>query len=161
MKKLILSTLSFCLVAFMLTSCASKKGTTANYKVSKSTITGTWTVSDVSLVGFPSGYNVTKAFGMASYKDFIGSTWKLYGGYSGYITLANGTTQNIYWDLLNDGVMPIFQFKKIDAGEKAKNVTEGYKMNIDAASKSSLTLSSPIELLNGHTAKIVYTLNAQ
>lgn len=161
MKKLILSTLSFCLVALILTSCALKNGTTTNYKVSKSKISGTWTVSDVSLEGFPSDYQVTNAFGMAPYTDFIGSTWKLYGGNSGYITLANGTTQNIYWSVVNDGFNPVFQFKKVDAGEKARNVIEGYKMNIDAASKSSLTLSSPFQLLNGNTARIVYTLNAQ
>lgn len=161
MKKLILSTLSFCLVALILTSCASKNAASTNFKVSKSTVTGTWTVSNVSLEGFPKDYQVTNAFGMAPYKDFIGSTWKMYGGYSGFITLVNGTTQNIYWSLLNDGANPIFQFKKIGSGDKAKNVTEGYQMNIDAASKSSLTLSSPFKLLNGNTARIIYTLNAQ
>jgi hypothetical protein len=160
MKKSILSILSLCLVALILTSCASKNGAT-NYKVSKSTISGTWTVSDVSLEGFPADYQVTNAFGMAPYKDFIGSTWQLYGGYSGYITLANGTTQNIYWSLLNDGATPVFQFKKVDAGEKARNVTEGYRLNVDATSKNSLTLSSPFQLLNGNSARIVYTLNAQ
>lgn len=161
MKKLLLSTLSFCLVALVLTSCASKNGTSTNYKVSKSAVSGTWTVSDVSLEGFPSDYKITNAFGMAPYQDFVGSTWKLYGGNSGYITLANGTSQNIYWSVLNDGVTPVFQFKKVDAGEKARNVVEGYKMNIDAASKNSLTISSPFQLLNGNTARIVYTLNAQ
>lgn len=160
MKKLILSTLSFCLVVLLITSCASKNGTT-NYKVSKSTVSGTWKVSDVSLEGFPSDYQITNAFGMAPYKDFVGSTWKLYGGNSGYITLANGTSQNIYWSVVNDGITPIFQFKKVDAGEKARNVVEGYQMNIDAASKNSMTISSPFKLLNGNTARIVYTLNAQ
>ncbi|WP_154647997.1 hypothetical protein [Pedobacter arcticus] len=161
MKKLILSILSFCLVALLVTSCASKNGASTNLKVSKSTVTGTWTVSDVRLEGFPNGYRVENAFGMAPYKDFIGSTWKLYGGYSGYITLPNGTTQNIYWDLLKDGLTPVFQFKKVDAGEKAREVTEGYRMRIDAASKSSLVLSSPFDLANGTTANIVYTLTAQ
>ena len=161
MKKLILSTLSFCLVALILTSCASKNGTSNTVKASKSMVSGTWTVSDVSLEGFPNGYKVANAFGMAPYKDFIGSTWKLYGGYSGYITLPNGTTQNIYWSLMNDGITPVFQFKKVDAGEKAREVTEGYRMKIDAASKSSLVLSSPFDLANGTTARIVYTLTAQ
>ncbi|HEX7367243.1 MAG TPA: hypothetical protein VF273_09105, partial [Pelobium sp.] len=126
-----------------------------------SAVSGTWTVADVSLVGFPSDYKITNAFGMAPYQDFVGSTWKLYGGNSGYITLANGTTQNIYWSVLNDGISPVFQFKKVDAGEKAKNVVEGYKMNIESASKDRLTISSPFQLLNGNTAKIVYTLTAK
>lgn len=161
MKKSILSTLSICLALFIFASCSSKTAGTSSYKVSKSTVSGTWTVTDVSLEGFPADYQVTNAFGMAPYKDFVGSTWKLYGGNSGYIALTNGTTQNIYWSVLNDGVTPIFQFKKVDAGEKAKNVVEGYRMSIDAASKSSLTISSPFQLLNGNTARIVYTLNAQ
>lgn len=160
MKKSILATLCFCALAFAISACASKSGVT-NYKVSKSTVAGNWTVSDVRLEGFPSDYQVRDAFGMAPYNDFIGSTWKLYGGYSGYITLPNGTTQNIYWSLLNDGTNPVFQFKKVDAGEKARNVTEGYRMNIESASKNTLVLSSPFDLLNGHSAKIVYTLNAQ
>ena len=161
MKKSILSILSFCLVALIVTSCASKNGVSNHVKVSKSALTGTWTVSDVSLEGFPSGYKVANAFGMAPYKDFVGSTWKLYGGYSGFITLPNGTTQNIYWSLMKDGITPVFQFKKVDAGEKAREVTEGYRMKIDAASKNSLVLSSLFDLANGTTARIVYTLNAQ
>ncbi len=161
MKKSILSILSLCLVAVIATSCASKKNVSNSVKVSKSMVSGTWTVSDVSLEGFPNGYKVANAFGMAPYKDFVGSTWKLYGGYSGYITLPNGTTQNIYWSLMKDGLTPVFQFKKVDGGEKAREVTEGYRMKIDAASKSSLVLSSPFDLADGTTAKIVYTLNAQ
>lgn len=161
MKKSILSIFSFCIVALIVTSCASKNGVSTNVNVSKSALSGTWTVSDVRLEGFPSGYKITNAFGMAPYQDFVGSTWKLYGGYSGFITLPNGTTQNIYWSLMKDGVNPVFQFKKVDAGEKAREVTEGYRMSIDAASKTSLTLSSPFDLLNGNTARIVYTLNAQ
>lgn len=160
MKKLILSTLSFCVVALVVSSCASKNGTT-NYNVSKGKISNTWTVTDVRLDGFPSGYQVTDAFAMAPYQSFVGSTWKLYGGNSGYITLANGTSQNIYWSVVNDGINPIFQFKKVDASEKAREVTEGYKMNVDASSRDAMTLSSPFTLLNGNTARIVYTFNAQ
>lgn len=158
MKKLILA---IGVMTFIFASCSSQRGTSTNFKVSKSNISNTWTVTDVRLEGFPSDYQIKNAFGMAPYQDFIGSTWKLYGGNSGFITLSNGTTQNIYWSLVKDGVYPVFQFKKIDTGEKAREVTEGYRMNIDASTKNSLTLSSPFDLLNGNTARIVYTLSAQ
>ncbi len=158
MKKLVLA---IGVITFILASCSSQKGNTSNVKVSKSKISNTWTVTDVQLEGFPSDYQIKNAFGMAPYKDFIGSTWRLYGGNSGVISLSNGTTQNIYWSLVKDGINPVFQFKKVDAGEKARNVTEGYRMNIDASAKNVLTLSSPFEIRNGNTARIVYTLSAQ
>ncbi len=161
MKKVILTTLSFCLAAIIISSCASKNTATTNYKVSKSTVSNTWTVTNVSLEGFPAGYQIKNAFGMAPYQDFVGSTWKLYGGNSGFITLSNGTTQNIYWSLLNNGTTPIFQFKKVDGGEKAREVTEGYQLNVEAASKDALTISSPFTLPNGSIARIVYNLGAQ
>ena len=95
MKK---SILYFCVMALIFASCSSRKGAVTTTKVSKSTISNTWTVTDVRLEGFPAGYQIKDAFGMAPYQDFRGSTWKLYGGYSGYITLSNGQTQNIqHW----------------------------------------------------------------
>ncbi|MFC5282312.1 hypothetical protein [Pedobacter alpinus] len=161
MKKVILTTLSFCLMAIIISSCASKNAASTNYKVSKGTISNTWTVNNVSLEGFPAGYQIKNAFDMAPYQNFTGSIWKLYGGNSGIITLSNGTTQNIYWSLINNGTNPIFQFKKVDDGEKAREVTDGYQLNIDAASKDALTVSSPFTLPNGNTARIVYNLSAQ
>lgn len=161
MRKSVLTALLACFTAFMITSCASKNATSTNYKVSKGVVSNTWTVTNVSLVGFPAGYQVRNAFDMAPYQDFIGSTWKLYNGYSGYITLPNGQTQNIYWSLINNGSTPIFQFKKVDDGEKAREVTEGYQLNIESASKNALTVSSPFTLANGSIAKIVYDLSAQ
>ncbi|MBK0383396.1 hypothetical protein I5M32_10525 [Pedobacter sp. SD-b] len=133
----------------------------SNNKVSKGTISGTWVVNNVSLEGFPDGYEVKNVFDIAPYQDFNGSTWKLYGGYSGMITLPNGVNQEIYWSLINDGITPIFQFKKIDAGEKAKNVSEGYQLQIASASKTNLVLKTPFKLLNGNMAYIVYNFSPQ
>ncbi len=149
--------LSICLVALIFTSCSSSKNGMVTNKASKGTISGTWKVNDVSLEGFPSGYEIKNVFDIAPYQDFIGSTWTLNGGYSGKIALPDGTSQDIYWSLINDGVNPTFQFKKIDAGEKAKEVTTGYQLNISEATKTSLVLRSPFTLLNGNTAYIVYT----
>ncbi|MBU0697052.1 MAG: hypothetical protein KKE39_11115 [Bacteroidetes bacterium] len=161
MKKLFkISTILICSILIIgFTSCSSSRGTTT--KISKGNISNTWTVSDVYLEGFPSGYEVKNVFDLAPYQDFKGSTWKLYGGNSGMITLTDGTTQNIYWSLVNDGLNPIFQFKKIDSGEKAKDVNAGYQLDIAASTKNSLTLRSPFKLLNGNVAYIVYNLVSQ
>ncbi|MEO5910425.1 MAG: hypothetical protein ABIP95_06030 [Pelobium sp.] len=144
-----------------ITSCStSKSGVTSN-KASKANISNTWTVSDVYLEGFPNGYEIKSVFDMAPYQEFKGSTWSLYGGYGGNITLTNGISQKIYWSVLNDGFNPIFQFKKIDEGEKAKEVNAGYQLEISSSSKDNLTLRTPFKLLNGNTAYIVYSLVAQ
>ncbi|MBC7654320.1 MAG: hypothetical protein H7098_07590 [Oligoflexus sp.] len=149
-------------IALIITSCSSKKGGMMNSsKVSKGTISGTWVINNVSLEGFPQGYQVKNVFDMAPYQDFNGSTWKLYGGYGGMITLTNGTTQEIYWSLINDGINPIFQFKKIGADEKAKNVSEGYQLQIADATKTNLTLKTPFKLLNGNMAYVVYNFSPQ
>lgn len=145
------------LVAIILGGCASKQNAVESLKVSKGAISGTWTVTNVDLEGFPSGYKVTNAFDMAPYQDFVGSTWKLYGGYSGMITLTNGNSQEIYWSLLKEGNTPTFQFKKIFSGDKAREVKEAYHLDIADATKNSLILRSPITLANGNTAYVVYT----
>jgi len=148
-------------VALILSSCSPKTGGMVSNKVSKGTISGTWVVNNVSLEGFPQGYQVKNVFDMAPYQDFNRSTWKLYGGYGGMITLANGTTQEIYWSLINDGINPIFQFKKIGANEKAKNVSEGYQLQIASSSKTNLTFKTPFKLLNGNMAYVVYNFTPQ
>ncbi len=155
------SILFLAVIALIITSCSPKTGGTISNNVSKGTISGTWVVNNVSLEGFPQGYQVKNVFDMAPFQDFNGSTWKLYGGYGGMITLTNGTTQEIYWSLLNDGINPIFQFKKIGASEKAKNVSEGYQLQIANASKTNLTLKTPFKLLNGNMAYVVYNLTPQ
>ena len=55
---------------------------------------------------------------------------------------------------------PTFQFKKIYEGEKAKNIAEGYQLNVAQADNASMTLKSPIAN-GGRTAYIVYTFSKQ
>jgi hypothetical protein len=143
-------------MSIMFTSCASKQNV-SGLKVSRTAITGTWIVNKVTLEGFPMNYKVTDAFEMAPYLDFMNSTWQLNGNYKGIITLSNGTSQEIYWSLFNERTPPIFQFKNID-DEKAKNVNEGFQLEIADANKERLILKSPIRLATGNTAYIVYTL---
>lgn len=147
--------LGFAILIFA--ACSSQRNQSVSNKVSKGAISGTWTVTDVRLEGFPSGYAVKNAFDLAPYQSFEGSTWTLYGGFGGSIALTNGITQQIYWSIINDGMNPTFQFKKINAGEKARDVKEGYQLEVAEATKTSLVLRSPFPLTNGGMAYIVYS----
>ena len=146
--------------AIIFTSCASKQNTNA-LKLSKSKIADTWVVNSVMLEGFPMGYKVTDAFEMAPFEEFTNSVWDLNGNYNGTITLTNGKTQEIFWSLYEDRTPPIFQFKKIGDNEKAKNVNEGFQLEITDVNKERLIMKSPIRLASGNTAYIVYTLGIQ
>lgn len=149
--------LAFAFAIVIFTACSSQRNAGSNNKVSKGAVSGTWTVTDVRLEGFPSGYEVRNAFDLAPYQNFVGSTWTLYGGFSGQIALSNGVTQEIYWSLINDGLNPTFQFKKINDGEKAREVREAYLLEIAEATKTSMILRSPFPLTNGGSGYIVYT----
>lgn len=152
LKHLLLS----CFVLLIFASCSSQRNSEVSNKVSKSAISGTWTVTDVRLEGFPSGYQVRTAFDLANYMDFVGSTWTLNGGFGGNIALKNGVNQEIYWSLINDGLNPTFQFKKLNAGEKARDVREAYLLEIVEANKNAMTLRSPFPLTSGGTGYIIY-----
>ena len=157
MKNLIQKFMALGLIISIFAACSPKNAGMSNAKVSKGTISGTWTVSDVRLEGFPSGYQVKTVFDMAPYQDFIGSTWTLYGGFGGQISLANGTTQEIYWSLYNDASIPTFQFKKIFPGEKAREVKEGYQLSIAEATKTSMILRSAVPLAGSGYGYVVYS----
>ena len=134
---------------------------TAQAQIAKGDVKGSWRVADIQLEGFPEGYQIKNAFGWAPYETFIGSTWKLHGSYKGSITLSNGESTAIYWDLLKDSSNPIFQFKTIPQGVKARDVKEGYRLDIQQQDKQTLSLRSPIAIDNGSTAYIVYNLERQ
>jgi hypothetical protein len=97
---------------------------------SRELFTGTWTLTDVTYSGLVEGA-VQTAFDQAPPKDFIGSTWQLTNSGNGSYSLANGTTQNIYWSVNSgDALGAIFQFKKINAVESAATITTGYQLVI-------------------------------
>ncbi len=98
-------------------------------------------------------------FGEKSYKCFQGSTWNLTNSGNGSYTLPASSTcgsvmQTIFWSAAPKD--QTFQFKKIFEGDKAKNVTEGYRLVLTDLSSTQMILKSPIEF-GGKTANIVLT----
>jgi hypothetical protein len=153
MKKII-QFLPLIIAIFFFASCSSTKNAT-DLKATNGNLAGTWTISDIS-VDLPADFQVTNVFDEAPYSDFKGSTWDLVRNGKGSFTLTNGTKEDIYWTIYGKGNDAQFQFKKLN-GEKARNVDEGYRLDIENISSNSFVAKSPIDLGNGKTRYITYT----
>ncbi|MEO8108551.1 MAG: hypothetical protein ABI594_00895 [Ginsengibacter sp.] len=153
MKK-IFNTFLIIVATFFFTSCSSTKNAT-DLKAKTGNLDGTWTISNIS-VDVPSTFKVTDVFDEAPYQDFQGSTWNLVRNGKGSFTLANGTKEDIYWSINGKGENAEFQFKKLN-GMKAKNVEDGYRLQLQNIASNSFVARSPIDLGNGNTGYISYT----
>lgn len=159
MKKIFQVTFTILALAFITQSCSSTK-TAGSASASRSRFNGTWTITNISYDGLVPNA-VQDVFNQAPPAAFVNSTWKLTNSGDGIYTLPNGTSQTIFWSSNNtDKSNPLFQFKKIYAGDKAKNVTEGYQLNVVQVDGGSMTLKSPV-VLGSKTAYIVYTFTKQ
>ncbi len=153
MKKTV-QILFFSAAIFFMSSCSSTKNAT-DLKATNGNLAGTWTVSDIT-VDVPGNFQVTNVFDEAPYSDFKGSTWNLIRNGKGSFSLSNGTKENIYWSTTGSGDNALFQFKKLN-GEKARNVEDGYKLQLHNISSNSFIAKSPVDLGNGKTGYITYT----
>lgn len=163
MKHLTLAAL--CLLASLFTiSCKTQKGD-ANTAVSasKGSVKGNWVVTDISFDGIPQHSKVT-VFDQASYECFRGSQWvfpnnETNGSYT-LTSTENGcstASQPIVWSIYKSGGVENLQFKKIGGGVKAKNVAEGYRLEISSLDKSIMVWRAAVNF-EGKTGYIVYTL---
>ncbi len=155
MKKKI-SGLLIITAAIFITSCSSSKNAT-NLKASNGNLDGTWTISNIA-VDVPSTFKVTDVFDEGPYQDFQGSTWNLVKNGKGSFTLTNGKKEDIYWSIYGKGDQAQFQFKKLN-GMKAKNVDDGYRLQLQNISSNSFVARSPIDLGDGNTGYITYTFS--
>ena len=122
------------IIILLITSCSSTKNAT-NLSATNGHLAGTYTITDIQ-TDIPAGFKITDAFDEGPYENFKGSTWDL---------IKNGKG--------NDAQ---FQFKKLN-GEKARNVTDGYKLQIQNISSNSFIARSPVDLGGGKTGYITYT----
>lgn len=155
MKRIFLIAAILCSSLMVLQSC-SPKGGSGTEVVKRGDVTGTWVLNDITYEGIPQA-SVKSLFGEAAPNCFVGGTWRLTNSGNGSYSLPGGgncaaRTQSIYWS----ASVPdqTFQFKKIYEGDKAKNVTEGYRLVLSTSSKESLVIKSPVEYGNS-TAYIV------
>jgi len=157
MKKILQLTLSVLALTFILQACSTGKSLVG---AQNGPINGNWTLTSVSYEGIVANA-VQNVFDQAPPSAFVNSTWQLSNSGNGMYTLANGTSQTIFWSYnTQDKANPMFQFKKIYEGDKAKNVAEGYQLNVAQADKTSMTLKSPVANGSG-TAYVVYAFRKQ
>lgn len=154
MKRILLIAAILCSSLMVLQSCSPKGGATQSLK--KGNVTGTWVLNDITFEGLPQSA-VKSLFDEGSYTCFQGSTWSLTNSGNGSYTLPGGgacaaKTQKIYWSV--SPADETFQFKKIFEGEKAKNVTSGYRSVLSSTDGNSMVIKSPVEY-GAKTAYIV------
>ena len=155
MKNIFQTSIAILSFIFVLSACSSTKNTTSS-NVSRGKFVGTWTLNNVSYDGLVQNA-VQQVFDQAPPEAFAGSTWKLTNSGNGVYTLANGASQTIFWSVYNGGTTGTqFQFKKLFEGDKAKNVSEGYRLDIASNDGSTMTLKSPVAVGNG-TGYIIYS----
>jgi hypothetical protein len=155
MKRLFLIAVLFCSAMIVLQSCSPKTTSTAP-TVKRANVTGNWVLNDVTFDGIPEA--AVKSFlGENSYKCFIGSTWQLTNSGNGSYTLPTSTscnekTQSIFWSVST--AEDTFQFKKLDEKDKAKNITDGYRLVLGSSDGNNMMIKSPVEY-GGRVAYVV------
>lgn len=161
MKHLTLAAL--CLMASIFVfSCKSQSGAATTQSINKSAVKGNWVITDISFEGIPRGSKVT-VFDEASFNCFKGSQWVLPSNANGSYTLSSTedgcstATQPIVWSIYKQGGADMFQFKKVGTGLKAKNVTEGYRVEISSLTNTSMVWRAAVNF-EGNNAYIIYTL---
>jgi hypothetical protein len=162
MKHLTLATL--CLVAALFTiSCKTQQaGTSTAQSISKGSVKGNWIVTEIRFEGIPAHSKVT-IFDQASFGCFKGSQWVLPSNANGSYTLSSTedgcstATQPIVWSLYKQNGVDMFQFKKVGTGQKAKNVTDGYRVEISSLSNTTMEWKAAVNY-EDKTGAIIYTL---
>jgi len=145
MKRIFLIAAILCSSLMVLQSCSPKGA--ASTTVKRGNITGNWVLSDITFEGLPQSA-VKSLFDEGSYTCFQGSTWSLTNSGNGTYTLPGGgaciaKTQSIYWSA--SPADQTFQFKKIFEGDKAKNVTSGYRLVLSSSDGDNMVIKSPVE----------------
>jgi hypothetical protein len=161
MKKTLNYTSIFIVIISLLSACSPRNVALTDNQVSRSDVSGIWRADQVSLENFPAGYSVGQVFGMADYQDFEGSVWDLKGGGSGTITLTNGTVQPVYWSVNKATGIHTFQFKKLEEGQRPKDVTTGYSLDFGDFSRETAVLKTPVVLTSGQTGYINFHFSKQ
>ncbi len=155
MKKISLAIALLFVSVIVFESCSPKTSTGAT-AVKRGNVTGNWILNNISFDGVPD-VAVKGLFGENSYRCFVGSTWSLTNSGNGTYSLptsanCSAKTQDIFWS--SSASDETFQFKKLDAGEKARNVTDGYRLILASGNDNMLTLKSPVEY-SGRTAYVI------
>ena len=158
MKRVIPVLFAVIVIVVAFSGCAGMRGAVAPAGPPRNLFVGKWTISDISYVNLVEGA-VQTVFDQAPPKDFLGSTWDLTNSGNGSYTLANGTSQNIYWSVNSgDALGAIFQFKKINQGQSPADVKIGYQLVISKNMGTDMILKTLV-FSGSKNGYVVYTFN--
>jgi hypothetical protein len=151
--------------ALITASCSSSKNTVAVPE--RSGVKGNWVLNTVTYDGLSSGQKVKiTLLDEGSEACLTGSTWVLpnngYGSYTINSSAAGCTAgqRNIVWSYQKNGDQAIFQYKRLEGGEKAKNIADGYKFKLVSVDDASMRLQSEVSF-EGKPLYINYTFSRQ
>lgn len=121
---------------------------------SQSGITGNWTITQVTYPN--SDYIKVNSFDIADSKCFEGSSWKFVSNNNkGEMSLSKAGcpafSSPIIWTVTKEGAFTL----KITEGEKGKNVSQGYFLQMRNQSDSSFQLVDNVSV-GGKTVEVVY-----
>jgi hypothetical protein len=146
------------ILLFSLFSCSSVQ---KNSGASKNKINGSWGLFNIE-------YNNTKGkfkstlFNDADLACFIGSQWSFIGNNnSGNYTIrsnekCSGATRQIKWDIIKEGEIQYFQFKRLEEGVKSKAISTGYRLQLAMVTENSIQMIQNVDV-NGKVFKLIYT----
>jgi hypothetical protein len=141
-------------------SCSSSKQSTV---ASRGDIKGTWTLDRITYEGLTTSERLRLILlDEGNEVCLTGSTWVLpNNGYGSYTIKSSQAgcvsgSKNIVWSYSKEGDQPIFQYKRLPGGEKAKDITEGYRLRILSASDNTMTMQSEIRY-QGNPIFITYS----
>lgn len=152
-------------LAIFLGGCSAQKGTGTSVGAWKGAVKGVWTLSSIQEENFPSGASVKTIFDEAPSDCFIASQWTLYGSGKGTITFVEtgsacmpGSVREIHWSVVKDEFSQIagFQFKKILPGDRAKDVTVGYRLELESAGEGRMTMRMPLDVGNNQIGYLIF-----
>lgn len=179
MKKLFLSFFACAFAAILLTSCASS----SSHTVGGVNLNGRYVLTNVDIQGIDYGsvsQDIVKkdtatiihkvkvsstVFDDASPACFQGSVWNLPHNGNGSYTInqgdCNAGQRNIVWSVRTDANgQKIFQMKILD-GRRAKNIAEGYWLNLTNVTADGFTLYTPINVAGSSQASVYYYFSRQ
>ncbi len=157
------------LTLLFLGSCSVQRGNTGPTLSSwKSAVKGQWTLNSIQKESLPNGASVKSIFDEAPIECFIGSKWNLTASGKGFITFSEsgnlcspGAVREIFWSLTKDEMSDAtgFQFKKILPGDKAKNVTVGYHLDLRSAGEGRMTMRMPLEVGSSNSGYLIFNFS--
>lgn len=157
------------LVLVLTNACSVQRGNDGpSLSAWKNAVKGEWTLNSIERENFPDGVSVKTLFDEAPLDCFLDSKWNLTGSGKGSIAFTRegsscspGIIRDIFWSLaMEEGTSTAgFQFKRILPGDRAKDVTTGYHLDLRYAGEGRMTMRMPLELGSTNSGFLIFNFS--